>query len=140
YTLYQNYRSLLSGGTDMGGADIDDRLGAAFGEFVEVRDEKVQDRSLQRYRLEFHKKFAIPFACLAFVFLAFPVGLIPRRSGRSVGFGLGLLVAVVYWSLLIAGDTLGGREMQISPVLAMWVPNLLVLLVGLVVYAVRKVR
>ncbi len=140
YTLFQSYRALMSGGTDMGAADIDDRLSAALDEFAEVRDEKVQDRSLQRYRLEFHKKFSIPFACLAFVFFAFPVGLVPRRSGRSVGFGLGLLVAVVYWSLLIAGDTLGARQLEISPVLAMWAPNLLVLIAGAVVMTVRRVR
>lgn len=140
YTLFQSYRALMSGGTDLGAADIDDRLSTALGDFAEVRDEQVQDRSLQRYRLEFHKKFSIPFACLAFVFFAFPVGLVPRRSGRSVGFGLGLLVAVVYWSLLIAGDTLGARQLEISPVLAMWAPNILVLMAGGVFMTLRRVR
>ena len=87
------------------------------------------DRSLQIYLLEFHKKFSIPAGCLAFVIFAFPVGYFARRSGRSIGFGIGLIVSVLYWSLLFAGQTLGLR-LDFSPFWSMWLPNILLVLMG----------
>lgn len=96
------------------------------------------DRSLQLYRLEFHKKYSIPFASVSFVFLAFPLGLFTR--GRSVGFGLGLLISTLYWALLIGGQTFGTQRPNVPPALAMWLPNAVFLLAGVSVFAGRLSR
>ncbi len=103
-----------------------------------VRQEP-HDRSLQIYRLEYHKKFSIPFAALSFVFLAFPLGLFSRRSGRGVGFGIGLLIATMYWALLIGGQTFGSQRSDVSPALAMWLPNIFFFVAGIIAF-VRRVR
>jgi len=104
-------------------------VGRAYDRYVGLRDKKVSDRNLQLYQLEFHKKFSIPFSCLVFVLFAFPAGMLARRSGRAVGFGLGLLAAAVYWGMLFTGQTLGIR-LQLSPALAMWFPNLVMVAAG----------
>jgi lipopolysaccharide export system permease protein len=93
------------------------------------RRRSVVDLSLQSYRVEFHRKFSMPIGCLVFAFFAFPVGVRARRSGRTVGFGVGLFVAIVYWGLLVAGQTFGVR-MSFSPALSMWFPDGIVLLAG----------
>jgi lipopolysaccharide export system permease protein len=93
------------------------------------RGRSVADLSLQSYRVEFHRKFSMPVGCLVFAFFAFPVGVRARRSGRTVGFGVGLFVAIVYWGLLVAGQTFGVR-MSLSPALSMWFPDAIVLLAG----------
>lgn len=94
-----------------------------------LEGKKFFDRSLQIYELELNKKLSVTFACLIFIFFSFPVSLFTKKSGRSVGFGLGLLVSVFYWSMLFVGQTLGIR-MALSPVIAMWAPNMLILLLG----------
>lgn len=94
------------------------------------------DRTLQVYRLEYYKKFSIPFGALCFVVLAFPLGLKARRSGRAVGFGVGLLVSVLYWSLLLGGQTLGTR-LAWSPFWAMWLPNVVVVAAGALLWSTR---
>jgi len=111
-------------------------LGASMNKLVSLKNghaalklKPVRDRSLDIYRLEYYKKFSIPTGALCFVFLAFPLGTKARKSGRAVGFGLGLLVAVAYWGLLIGGQTLGLR-IEFDPFLAMWIPNILVLLLA----------
>ncbi|AEJ19506.1 LptF/LptG family permease [Gracilinema caldarium] len=89
----------------------------------------IEDRNLKLYKLEFYKKFSIPFGALSFVFLAIPLGLFARKSGQTVGFGFGLLIAVVYWALLIGGQTLGSR-LGYSPFWAMWLPNIMAIVIG----------
>jgi lipopolysaccharide export system permease protein len=97
------------------------------------KSRSVTDLSLQSYRVEFHRKFSMPIGCLVFAFFAFPVGVRARRSGRTVGFGVGLFVAIVYWGLLVAGQTFGVR-MSLSPALSMWFPDAIVLFAGAVFF------
>jgi lipopolysaccharide export system permease protein len=94
------------------------------------RANKPIDRNLDLYRLEYYKKFSIPAGAAFFVVLSFPIGARARRAGRSVGFGLGLLIAVVYWALLLGGQTLGTR-LGFSPFWAMWLPDIFVFIAGL---------
>ncbi len=102
------------------------------------RSRPITDRTLQIYAIEFHKKFSIPFGCFAFAVLAFPLGRFAKRSGRSVGFGLGLFVAIVYWSLLVGGQTIGVQNQRSSPALMMWLPNIVVLVAGFVLIAAKR--
>lgn len=96
----------------------------------------VANRALQGYLVEFHRKFSLPIACLVFSFFAFPIGIMARRSGRTVGFAVGLLVSIIYYGLLLMGQTFGGR-MEMSPALSMWLPDMVVLAAGAVVFVVR---
>lgn len=97
------------------------------------------DRNLQIYKIELHKKFAVPIACLIFLFFSFPISLNSRKSGKSLGFGIGLFVSIFYWSLLFAGQTLGIR-MNFSPFLSMWFPNIVILSLGVVFMILRFKR
>ncbi|TFG85159.1 MAG: YjgP/YjgQ family permease [Spirochaetales bacterium] len=125
--------------TEMG-SSLDSSIARLLGQLdalAALRDRSIRDRSLDIYRLEYYKKFSIPAGALFFVFLAFPLGARARKSGRTVGFGLGLLVSVAYWGLLIGGQTLGLRS-SLSPFLAMWSPNLLVLLLSIPLLSSRR--
>lgn len=99
----------------------------------------LHDRTLRVYMLEYYKKFSIPFGALSFVFLATPLGLFARKSGQSLGFAVGLIIAVLYWALLIGGQTLGVR-LGYSPFWAMWLPNIVASVIGLLLTAVRLRR
>ncbi len=102
-----------------------------------VRD--VTDKTLQVYLVEFHRKFSVPAACIVFAFFAFPIGLMARRSGRTVGFGVGLFVSITYYGLLFAGQTFGVR-MSLSPAFSMWLPDAVVLVAGAAFFIMRARR
>jgi lipopolysaccharide export system permease protein len=121
-------RYLRDGGGQLTAAGLEDTRQAYERYRASVR-KRVTDRNLQLHQLEFHKKFSIPFSCLVFVLFAFPTGMLARRSGRAVGFGLGLLVSTLYWGMLFVGHTMGIR-LQFSPPLAMWLPNAVILAAG----------
>ena len=86
------------------------------------------DYTLHKLRfaqVEYHKKFSIPFACLALGLIGIPLGLMVKRSGKMIGFGIGLAVIVVYYLLLQTGQTAGVDDV-LHPMFAMWLPNIVV--------------
>lgn len=81
-------------------------------------------RSISRYRVEIHKKYSIPFACLVFVLLGVPLGLSTRKGSAGIALGVSLLVILVYYLFLIAGEQLADRRMMPAS-LSMWLPNII---------------
>jgi lipopolysaccharide export system permease protein len=120
-------------------ANSAERLSPILGSLRSLGSSQPGDRTLQVYKLEYFKKFSIPSGAFFFVVLAFPLGLLAKRSGKAMGFGIGILIAVVYWSFLIGGDALG-RRLGWSPFWSMWLPNSLVLASGLSLWAARLRR
>jgi lipopolysaccharide export system permease protein len=95
-----------------------------------------KDRSLTIHVIEYHKKFSVPFGAFFFVFLAVSLGLMAKKSGQTVGFIFGNIIAVIYWSMLFIGQTMGLR-VGTSPFWSMWLPNILSLGIGLTLAAIR---
>jgi len=81
-------------------------------------------RQIDRYRVEIHKKFSIPFACIIFVLIGSPIAIRLGRSGMNMAVGLSMLVFLVYYVCLIGGEKLADRQI-LSPVIAMWAPNII---------------
>lgn len=75
--------------------------------------------------LQLYVKTAIPFACFIFTLLGAPLGLKPQRSSSSVGIGLSLLVVIFYYILLAIGEWLGLIN-ALNPLLAAWLPNIVI--------------
>ncbi|MDR0290035.1 MAG: LptF/LptG family permease [Treponema sp.] len=112
---------------------------AALQREVQALQAMKKDRSLSLYWLEFYKKFSIPFGAFSFIFLAVSLGLMAKRSGQTVGFIFGLIIAVIYWALLLGGQTMGIR-LGTPPFWSMWLPNILALSIGVVLAIVRVVK
>jgi LPS export ABC transporter permease LptF len=101
---------------------------------VQAKEGDFITQQLRYAKVEYHKKFSIPFACLAFGLIGVPLGLIVKRSGRMVGFGIGLGLIVVYYLLLQIGQETG-RNGVLSPGFAMWLPNIVISVLGIGVNA-----
>ncbi len=84
-----------------------------------------------KYMVEFHKKYALSFACIVFVLVGAPLGVLAKRGGFGVGAGLSLIFFVLYWSLLIMGEKLSDRGL-LDPGISMWLANIVMLLIGLI--------
>ncbi len=91
-----------------------------------------------RFMVEFHKKFAIPFACLVFVLLGLPLAVTAARAGRGVSAAVATGMYLVYYLFLIGGEKLSDRGL-LDPFLAMWAANIVLTAIG-VPLAVRAVR
>jgi lipopolysaccharide export system permease protein len=74
--------------------------------------------------VELHKRYAIPFACIVFGLIGVPLGIQPRRSGRSFGFVFSILLILAYYISLTGSELLALRR-TIPPYLAGWAPNVI---------------
>jgi len=87
-------------------------------------------RRVRSHRIEIHKKFALPAACLAFALLGLPLGVMTGRAGRTGGFSLGLVIILLYYVLITAGEKLA-MEGRLPAFFGMWGPDLLLAVAGI---------
>jgi lipopolysaccharide export system permease protein len=83
--------------------------------------------------VEYHRKFAIPFACIVFGLVATPLGALPVRAARARGFAVSLIMIFVYYILLSGGQALAEQEM-VPVLVGLWFPNLLFAVFGLYLF------
>jgi lipopolysaccharide export system permease protein len=105
---------------------------ADWGEASSVREEATSAAlRADNYEIEVHKKWAISVACLVFVIAGIPMALRFPRGGMGLVIGGGLAVFAIYYVGLIAGEGLGNKGI-LSPALAMWGPNIIMMVFGLI--------
>jgi lipopolysaccharide export system permease protein len=85
--------------------------------------------------VELHKRYAIPFTCIVFGLIGVPLGIQPRRSGRSYGFILSIFIILMYYISLTTSEILAMKK-TLPPFLAGWTPNFLFF--GLGIYLLVK--
>lgn len=78
-----------------------------------------------KYLVEIYKKYAIPAACLIFVFVGAPLGILVRRGNFGVSAVIALGFYVLYWACLVVGEKLADRDI-LHPGLAMWLGDVVV--------------
>ncbi|HXE74250.1 MAG TPA: LptF/LptG family permease [Candidatus Xenobia bacterium] len=88
-------------------------------------------------RADFHRRLALPAACLIFGLVALPLGLLAQRSGRSIGFVTAVAAAIFYYMVFVTGDRLA-REGKLPPGIGVWLANLALLLPALVYLPGRR--
>jgi LPS export ABC transporter permease LptG len=86
---------------------------------------------ISQYMVEVHKKLSIPAACLIFVLIGAPLGIMARRGGVAVGASYSLFFFIINWIFLLSGEAMADK-MQISPFLAMWSGNILIGICGII--------
>ncbi|MBO8142266.1 MAG: LptF/LptG family permease [Firmicutes bacterium] len=74
------------------------------------------------YALNLHLKLSIPAASFLFAFLAAPLGVRPHRSAASVGFGLSMVIIIVYYVLMTLGTAMA-QSGTVPPAMGAWLPD-----------------
>lgn len=108
-----------------GRATGDELLDVASGEIRALanRAEDLHNR-INQYRYEYHKKYAIPFACIIFVLIGAPLAVRFPRGGVGMVIAISLTIFGVYYMSLIGGETLADKD-RIPPTIGTWGPNII---------------
>ncbi len=110
----------------------------SFDLYKKIQDMKKSNNSSKRfinnYELELNKKFSIPFGSIFFSILAFPLALIfGRKDGQTLGLVFGIVISVLYWAATLMGQMFGLRS-GMNSFLMMWGPNILIGILGFILY------
>lgn len=89
--------------------------------------------NIKEYSVEYNRRFSFPFS--AFILTLIGVSLASRKVRGGMGLHLGVGIAISFAYIMF--DTVSGSFAEggeISPALAVWLPNILFLIVGLFLY------
>ena len=133
HTAFTLYDMTLPVDSPLSGATRDDKperqltLGALL---ATADDLERQGQILTPYRVEFHKRFALPVAALVFTLVGFPLGIRAHRGGRALALCASFGIVVAYY---IVFTSLEGMALsrRLPTGLAIWLPNIGFGLLGL---------
>lgn len=76
------------------------------------------------YQVQLQRKVAFPVVTLIMTLLAVPFAVTTGRSGALYGIGIGISLAIVYWTAQSVFGAMGAAGL-FPPLLAAWAPNIL---------------
>jgi lipopolysaccharide export system permease protein len=104
---------------------------ASLSEVTDVRGQENQARrEVRMFTVEIHKKFSLAVACTTFVLIGIALALRFPRGGMGLVIGASLAIFAVFYVGLTVGENLGDAGIM-DPAFAMWLPNLIVLVIGI---------
>jgi lipopolysaccharide export system permease protein len=130
YDVNLDLRAALAGSRERG----DDPKELTVGELEEaIAAKRAQGKPVTGELVEFHRKFAFPFACIVFGLVGVPLGIQPARAVRSRGFAVSLAVIFAYYILLSIGQGLAEQQ-RVAPIVGLWLPNVIFGAIGIALF------
>jgi lipopolysaccharide export LptBFGC system permease protein LptF len=86
--------------------------------------------NVTQYEVELERKLSFPWVTVIMTFIAVPFAVTTGRRGAMYGIGLGVVLALMYWTAMSVFAALGAGG-AIPPLLAAWAANLLFAAVAL---------
>ncbi len=91
--------------------------------------------SIRSFEVEYNKKYSIAFACIIFVLIGIPLGLMTKSSGIGMAFSVSSFIFLIYYVSLVGGEQMADKGIM-SPFIAMWLSDILFLiLAGFLIFA-----
>lgn len=111
---------------------LKERIALAQGAIVpDVQSLKFNQETIDSYLVEVHKKYSLPAACVIFILIGAPLGIMTRKGGLGVAAGISILFFLIYWAFLIGGEKLADRGL-LSPFWGMWSANFVLGILGII--------
>ncbi len=92
-------------------------------------DKELNEKDISMHLIEWHRKYAISFACLILFFIGAPLGAIIRKGG----LGMPLLAAIVFFLIFHLLSMFGEKFVKqgiLSPAVGMWLAIIVLAPVG----------
>ncbi len=87
-------------------------------------------RNLNRFSIEWHKKYTFAIACLIFLFIGAPLGAIIRKGGLGMPLVISVVLFIFYWIITTTGEKFS-RESVASIWQGVWFSTFIFLPAGI---------
>lgn len=98
-----------------------------------IKQKKRGMENIKDFELEYYKRFAFPFAAFILTLIGVSLSSQKKRGGMGVNIGIGLLLSFSYILFSTVSSTFAING-NMSPMWAMWLPNLIYLPIGIYLY------
>lgn len=104
-----------------------------FFELAEViQKEKASGKEVSKTLvIKWYQKITMPLTCILVALVGVPLAISPPRSRFNRGLGFSVIIIFIFYLLRALSMSLGEINI-LSPVLAAWLPNVVILIVGLI--------
>jgi LPS export ABC transporter permease LptF/LPS export ABC transporter permease LptG len=85
---------------------------------------KASGYNVLNHEVELHRKLAYPLVTVIMTIIAVPFAVTTGKRGAMYGIGVGIVLALVYWTMISVFAALGAAGI-VPPALAAWAPNLI---------------
>ena len=92
---------------------------------------KTQYVNTSKLETELYQRITVPLASLIFALIGVPLGLQPTRNSSSMGFALSVIIIFIYYAVMTLANAIG-RSGALAPMYAVWIPNVIGLIFGIV--------
>lgn len=98
-------------------------------------DIESHQKEINKYKIEWHRKFTLSFACMVLFFIGAPFGAIIRKGGLGMPLVVSVFLFIIFHIITITGEKMV-KENAAQPILGMWAATLILMPVG--IYLTRK--
>ncbi len=93
-------------------------------------DQNIEQDSIVRYEVEWHRKFTLSIACLVLFFIGAPLGAIIRKGGLGTPVVISIVFFIIFHVLSITGEKLS-KEGTLPAYQGMWIATFTLLPIGI---------
>lgn len=97
----------------------------------EYKKQSSNKKAARKLRREYHERISFPLACITFALIGMPLGIMIRPSGKSYGFAISFALLFVYYIFQNWGSV-SMEQGKSYAVIAMYSPNIIISLVGII--------
>ena len=96
-------------------------------------DPTIEKEVRSSYRTELSVRMAFSVSCLAYALIGVPLGITSHRRESTMGFVISMGIAMSYYVMLTMALMVQQNE-KMYPHLLVWIPNVLIVTVGIILF------
>ncbi|MEO1655486.1 MAG: LptF/LptG family permease, partial [Bacteroidota bacterium] len=106
---------------------------------IKSRHQQLSAKRLQvrEFRVEYHKKITLAFACITMFLIGAPLGAIIKKGGLGIPVLISVVFFITFYVLSITGEKWVKEDLVTTPI-GMWMSNAILLVFGL--FFLRQAR
>ncbi len=98
-----------------------------------IRENTLDEKKQREIQISLHDKIALPLTTIAFVLIGVPLAITPPRVRYNRGFLFSILIIFAYYLVRALSISIGETG-SLAPILAAWMPNIVLTMTGTLLY------
>src|SRR5690554_5817388 len=100
-------------------------------------DTKIQGEKINKFKIVWHKKYTLSFACMLLFLIGAPLGAIIRKGGLGMPVIIAIGFFIIYFIISSTGEKLA-QQMAVKPWYGMWLATGILLPVAFIIMAAAR--